>query len=149
MRVWIQLLMAGIVASAVLAGCGGGSSSGSSADFVADANQVCKEDNAKFEALGTPSGADIRPFLAKLVPLLDEDLSRLKDLDPPSDKSDTYMAWISDLEQGTDLTKKAQAAPSSEAATKILQGSIAINRQADAKARELGLDECLTGGGTS
>jgi hypothetical protein len=130
-----------------LAGCGGGDSTGSG-DFVAEANQICKEDNAKFKELGTPTSSDVRPFLEKLMPLLDEDLSRLKGVSPPSDEASTYDAWISDLEEGTALTKKAVAAPSADAATEILQGSIPINKRADVKAKELGLDQCLTGAGS-
>jgi hypothetical protein len=138
-----------VIALAFPVGCGGGSgSTASSADFVAQGNQICKEDNAKFKALGAPSGSDLRPFLEKVIPVLDEDLSRLKGLTPPSDQADTYNAWIADLEKGTELTKKAQAAPSADAATQILQGSLAINKQADAKAKQLGLDQCLTGSGS-
>lgn len=139
------------VALALLAaGCGGGGggSTASSADFVAQGNQICKEDNAKFKALGAPSGSDVRPFLAKLVPLQEEDLSRLKGLSPPSDQASTFDAWIADLERGVELTKNAQAAPSADAATKALAGSRAINRSVDAKAKELGLDQCLSGAGS-
>ena len=118
------------------------------ADFVAQGNQICKEDNAKFKALGTPSSSDVRPFLQKLIPLLDDDLSRLKDLEPPGDEAATFDAWIAHLEQGTELTKKAAEAPSTDAATKILQPSRSINKQADSEAEKLGLDECLTSAGS-
>jgi hypothetical protein len=152
MRARIPLLAALAVASVGAAGCGGGgstaSTTASSADFVAQGNQICKEDNAKFKALGTPSSSDVRPFLQKLIPLLDDDLSRLKDLEPPSDEAATFDAWIAHLEQGTELTKKAADAPSSDAATKILQPSRSINKQADAEAKKLGLDECLTSAGS-
>src|SRR4051812_10771531 len=126
----------GLVALAMLVGCGGGGSTSSSADFVAEGKQICKEDNAKFKALGTPQSSDVRPFLDKIMPLLDEDLSRLKGLSPPSDEASVYNEWISLLEQGTALTKQAQEAPSADAATKVLQGSLALNKQADAKAKE-------------
>jgi hypothetical protein len=86
--------------------------------------------------------------LEKLIPLLDEDLSRLRGLDPPNDEAATFEAWIADLEQGTELTKQAADAPSSEAAMKVLQPSRSINKRADAKAKELGLDECLTSAGS-
>lgn len=132
----------------MLAGCGGGGSTSSSADFVADGNQICREDNAKFKEIAPPESSDVRPYLDDLVPLLDEDLSRLKGLTPPSDKASVYDAWISLLEQGTALSKNAQAAPSADAATKALQGSLSINKQADAKAKELGLDDCLSGAGS-
>lgn len=150
-RVRVPSLTAFVTAGALVAGCGGGSSATtftSNADFVAQTNQICREDNAKFKALGTPSGSDVRPFLEKLIPLAEEDLSRLKGVSPPSDQAVTYDAWISELEQGTELSKKAQAASSPEAANNILEGSIAINKKADAKAKELGLDECLTGAGS-
>ena len=139
MRARIPLLAALAVASVGAAGCGGGgstaSTTASSADFVAQGNQICKEDNAKFKALGTPSSSDVRPFLQKLIPLLD-------------DEAATFDAWIAHLEQGTELTKKAADAPSSDAATKILQPSRSINKQADAEAKKLGLDECLTSAGS-
>lgn len=152
MRARIPLLAALAVASVGAAGCGGGgstaSTTASNADFVAQGNQICKEDNAKFKALGTPSSSDVRPFLQNLIPLLDEDLSRLKDLEPPGDEAATFDAWIAHLEQGTELTKKAAEAPSTDAATKILQPSRSINKQADAEAEKLGLDECLTSAGS-
>ena len=81
------------------------------------------------------------------MPLAEEDLSRLKTLNPPSDGADAYNAWISDLEQGTELSRRALDAASADAATKILEGSLAINKSADAKATQLGLHECLTGAG--
>jgi hypothetical protein len=137
------------VALAVLAGCGGGGSTSSSADFVADGNQICREDNAKFKEIGAPESSDVRPYLDKIMPLVDEDLSRLQGLSPPSDQTSVYNEWISLLERGTALSKQAQEAPSGDAATKILQGSLALNKQADAKAKELGLDDCLTGAGGS
>ena len=147
----IPSLAALLAVSALLAACGGdegSTSSVSSADFVAETNQICKEDNAKFKALGTPSGSDVRPFLTKLIPVAEEDLSRLNGATPPSNKADEYDAWISNLEQGMELSKKAEAAPTSDAANKILEGSVAINKKADAEAKELGLDECLTGAGS-
>ncbi len=81
------------------------------------------------------------------MPLAEEDLARLKDLSPPSDEAAVYSAWVSDLEQGTALSTRAQEASSADAATKILEGSLAINKRVDAKARQLGLDQCLTGAG--
>jgi hypothetical protein len=146
-----------LIAALLVAGCGGGdsgnsasSSSSSSADFVAEGSQICREDNAKFKELEkSASTADVRDFLAMLVPLLDQDLARLKGLTPPSDKADVYDAWISDLEQTTESARKAQGASSSDAATAMLRGNLAIDKQADAKAKELGLDECLTGSGSS
>jgi hypothetical protein len=137
-----------LAAFAVLAGCGGGSSGSSSATFVADGNTICKEDNAKFKALGAPKTSDLRPYLAKLVPLEEEDLSKLKGLTPPSDKADTFDAWISDLEKGTETAKKAESAPTADAASKTLEANASINKALDAKARELGLDQCLTGAGS-
>jgi hypothetical protein len=140
-----------VAAFALLAGCGGGSSSSSSsssATFVADGNKICKDDNAKFRALGAPKTSDLRPYLAKLVPLEEQDLSSLKGLTPPSDKADTFDAWISDLEKGTATAKEAESAPTADAASKTLQGNASINKALDAKARELGLDQCLTGAGS-
>jgi hypothetical protein len=145
LRRGISALVA-LVVLALLAGCGGGGTG--STDFVAEGNKICEEDNAKFKALGAPEGSDVRPYLDKLVPVLDEDLSRLKGLNPPSDKASTYEAWISDLEQATAQVKEAQAAPSADAATKALQGSAPTNKQVDAEARQLGLDQCLSGAGT-
>src|SRR4051812_19340057 len=76
-----------LVGALLLGGCGGGSDSTgtSSADFVAAADKICKEDNAKFRALPPPTSSDPRGYLAKILPLLDQDLAKLKDLTPPSD----------------------------------------------------------------
>jgi hypothetical protein len=144
LKTWIPISVV-VVSTAILAGCGGGGSS--SADFVADGNQICKEDNAKFKQVAPPE-SDVRPYLDELVPLLDEDLARLKGLTPPSDKASTYDAWISDLEEATALAKQAQEAPSSDAATQILQKTVPIGEQSNAEARELGLDQCATSAGS-
>ena len=145
----------GLAGAVAFAGCGGGggsstsgtSSTSSSADFVAEGNKICKEDNAKFTALGQPQGSDLRPFLKKLAPLEDKDLARLKGLTPPSDQEAVYTAWISLLSKGTALTKEAANASSAGAVAKILQPSRSIDAQADVKAKQLALAQCLTGAG--
>ena len=57
-------------AFAALAGCGGGGGS-SSANFVADGNRICKEDNAKFRNVKPPSGSDTSRYYKELAPLVE------------------------------------------------------------------------------
>lgn len=134
-----------LVVAILIAGCGGGGESTSNADFVAEANQICKEDNAKFKAVGQPQGSDLRPYLAKLVPVQEEDLSRLDGVTPPDDKADLYDSWISDIEDGTNSTKEAADAASADEASKVLEANASNIKGADAKAKELGLDQCVSG----
>src|SRR3954453_21213596 len=137
-----------LVAALFVGGCGGSDSGGgSSADFVAAANKICKEDNAKFKALPPPTSSDPRQYLAKLLPLLDQDLARLRDLSPPSDDVATYEAWVSDLGRANALVERARVATSGSAATNILRGGAAIQKRADAQARRLGLKLCVSNAG--
>ena len=101
----------------LVAACGGGSSSGSSkSDYVAKAEAICKDTNAKTKAFTLPSDpAGFQKLVEKSIALAESTLDALKKLDPPSgDKHDIQNKVITPLEdqlaQGKAYLKEVRTA---------------------------------------
>ena len=74
------------------------------------------------------------PILGPLVPG-----GPMVALDPPSDKQDTYDAWIDTISKEADLVKQGQTA-SLEQQSKYAKQSQDLIEQSDPQAKQLGLD---------
>lgn len=89
--------------------CGGsdGPKGLSKADFVAQAEAICKKANADIDALGTPSDlAGIAGFLDKLVKVADDATKALNELDAPeADEADLEAKFLTPMEKQTDEGK--------------------------------------------
>jgi hypothetical protein len=135
-------------ALAVLGGCGGGgsnSSPSSQADFAAEGNKLCRQDNANFRKVKVPTRSeDTARYYRELTPLVEADLTNMKSLSPPSDQQHTFDAWIELIAQEADLVRQGQTASSAEQAQLAKQSSNLI-KLSDAKGTQLGLDQCVSG----
>lgn len=129
----------------VAAGCGSSSSSDSTsaaltkAEYVKQGNAICKKANAKIESaakedLGpNPSKAQVTSFVNDtLGPALDEELSGLHGLTPPSGDEKTVSAMLDEADQAL---AKVKADPST-----ITSGNPFTKANKDAKA--YGLTVC-------
>jgi hypothetical protein len=143
--------LATLGAVALIAGCGGGGSGTLSADeFRQQADAICADANTRIAALTEPSADDqILGFLQAGLPIQQEQLQKLKDLEPPDDLAGTFDEATGLLDQQLAAVASAAdriggggdpAAVVAEAQTKIQS----LNDQADAKAKELGLTVCGT-----
>ena len=137
-------------AAAFIAGCGGGSSDLSAAEFRSQADAICADLNTQINGLTEPtSAATFLPFLRAGLPIQEAQLKKLEALKPPSDLKATYAEAI-DLQKQqvaaiTSAADRIAGGESAEAVVNDVSDDIdAINTKADAKAKELGLNVCGT-----
>lgn len=126
----------------VLSGCGGDESGTDEATFAADVNAACaKQDDALTRAVDDlPAGAKEAEFAAAVVPIGEDLVADLRGITPPQDVADDYDAFVDNQQAQVDELKADPAA--------ALAGS-ALAPKADALARELGVDACLTDTGAA
>lgn len=135
----------------LVAACGGASGL-SKADYVKQAEAICKKANADIEALGTPSDlSQIGTFVDSLVAVADTATSDLVDLDAPEDdakelKSEFLDPLEKQVQQGkkwaTDL--KAAAAAKDQAKLGQLIGSNPVTSEPDLTwMKDYGFVECV------
>jgi len=143
--------LATLGAVAFIAGCGGGGSDTLSADeFRQQADAICAEANTRIDALTEPSASDqILGFFQSALTIQQEQIQKLKDLEPPDDLAPTFDEATGLLDQ--QVTKITGAIDDMEAgqdpATVVAAAQTefdALSDQADAKAKELGLTVCGT-----
>jgi hypothetical protein len=143
-------LLVPMLTAAILAGCGGSTSSTTSADtgaaFIAKANQVCATVNQKIAAMpALNTAAEIIKSEPQEVALITSAVAQLKALSPPADKKATADALISGLgQEGSLLGQLIAALKAGDAAkVKTLANQETTLNQADgARAKTLGLTEC-------
>ena len=103
------------LALALLAGCGGDDSS-STGDFVADANKICREGEAKIqevtreqsEAAGKPQSLEeqrrvVATVLESTAEAYEPYMERLRGLDPPSDLEANWTTFLDGVERAFDM----------------------------------------------
>jgi hypothetical protein len=137
-----------IALAAALAGCGSGDDGTplSREEFVAQADAICQEYEAKLNALGTPQSAeDLQEFADESVPIAEEGQGKLEDLTPPAELQDVYDEWLAQGDKAVDIVQRLEAA-ASENDQQEIQAIAAEAEAADARSRELaeqlGFDEC-------
>lgn len=154
--------LAVVGAVAAIAGCGGGGSDGalSADEFRSQADAICADANARLQALDEPTGNDqVLGFLQSGLSVQKGQLDELKALKPPSDLSGTYGEAMDLLDQQTsEIQGAADRISAGEDPETVIQEVSpkldSISKEADAKAKELGLTVCgtedtATGSGTT
>lgn len=133
----------------MLAGCGGGGDSGErlpNAEFVAQADAICRKYEARLDALGQPTNVtELRAFADKALPIAKDGRDELDDLNPPEDLEDTYDAWLEQGDQAIEIVERLRDAAAESDQAEI--GRIAADAQrTDAEANrlagELGFEQC-------
>ena len=114
-----------VLAVLAVTGCGGDDENDK---FVDEANQVCVDSKKEIEAAKGPE---------ELMAAGDKFISRLKAVEAPSDKQDTYNEVVEANEKFFDEFKKALRSRD-EARIDALDDSVG-----DEQAKELGLDDCV------
>jgi hypothetical protein len=154
-----RLFAAALVATALLAGCGGdgdgggdGSTTGASGDgtlnhhdFISTADQICKEGNRQIETAATeglPPGRQ-RPSVARrfvrvsVIPATESQIEQIRALKAPKEDEQEAKAFVAAAQEGL---AKAKSNPD------LLAGR-GPDPFAEAKqiAAQLGMKECSTG----
>ena len=139
------------LAAAIAAGAGGcGSSSQlSRADFVKQANAICKRVNDQLAAAGqAKSAADVQRIGPTVIAAEQRGLSDLRALKPPSSLAADYRRLVADLSQLTaSAGKLLSAAKANDTAAAQTAASAAQQTQSEitALAGRDGLAECAKG----
>jgi hypothetical protein len=149
----VRASVAGLLAVAALAACGGGDGGGdrlSQAEFVSRADTICQEYEAKLDALGQPQNEEqLAEFADKAVPIAEDGREDLGELTPPEDLEDTYDAWLQQGDKAIDVVKRLRdAAEDGDRAEiqRIAQEAEQADRESNRLAAELGFKQCGASG---
>jgi hypothetical protein len=139
------LLITVAVSAVALAACGGEDRL-SQAEFQQRANAVCKKYNDRIAAIGDPTSPAVVPeYVDKGVPLIEQGLSELRDLNPPEDVEDDYDRMLAATEDGIPAIRKlgqAVAANDAVAVQEALQEVRRVSTTSNRLATTLGLESC-------
>lgn len=148
----VQLLIVGLAAG-LLAGCGGDDEPEDPGpprtDFLARANAICENEGQEIDLYlepinkRKPHPLDYFPALEQLVPALELQLNRLRELEKPKDAEDEINRVFAAMQKAIDDGKRAidEARLDERAAQRFLENPVALE-QAAAAARDFGLHEC-------
>jgi chromosome segregation ATPase len=142
----------------VAAGCGGGDN-GSTDDFVADANRICREGAAEIqevtreqqEAAGELDSLEkqrqaVATTLERTAEAYAPYMDRLRALDPPSDLAESWTSFLEDVERAFDLIPDLADATRSGNQKRLAELSeefTQIARETRPFAEDNRLDDCL------
>ena len=142
----------------LLAGCGGGDGS-STEEFVADANRICREGEAKIqdvtreqaEAAGKPQSLEeqrrvVADVLERTADAYAPYMQRLRALDPPSDLAENWTSFLDGVERAFDLIPDladATRAGDQKRLTELSEEFTRIARETRPFAEDNRLDDCL------
>lgn len=143
--------VAALGAAALIAGCGGGGSDALSGDeFRERADAICADADERLDTLTEPStGDEVLPFLQAGLPIADEELQRLGELEAPDDLQATLDEAQDLNQQRQDLIQQAADRIEGGEDPQAVVGEVdpeleRLREEARAKARELGLTVCGT-----
>jgi ABC-type glycerol-3-phosphate transport system substrate-binding protein len=147
----MRLAILATLSAAVLAACGGGDASSerlSEEEFREQANAICTDYNEQIADLGSPtSPEDIPDYVERGIPIIQEGIAKLRELNPPEDMADDYDRMLDETEKTIPVARQLSEAAADEDAEAV-QEAISLGQEADAEsdriARELGLESCAS-----
>jgi hypothetical protein len=145
-------------AAPVLAGCGGGDNA-STEDFVADANRICRDGEAKIQevsreeaqAAGEAKSLEeqrqaVATVLERTTEAYEPYMERLRALDPPSDLAENWTKFLDGVERAFDMIPEladATRASDQKRLTELSEEFTQIARETRPFAEDNRLDDCL------
>ena len=147
----MRLAILATLSAAVLAACGGGDASSerlSEEEFREQANAICTDYNEQIVDLGSPaSPEDIPDFVERGIPIIEEGIAKLRELNPPEELADDYDRMLDETEKTIPVARQLSKAAADEDAEAV-QEAISLGQEADAEsdriAREMGLESCAS-----
>ena len=140
--------LVGLLALAAVAGCGGGDGGDrlSRAEFVSRADTICRQYEAKLDALGQPTNVEeLRSFADKALPIAKDGREALGELNPPEDLEDTYDAWLDQGDEAIEIVERLRdAADDGDQAEiqRIAQKAERVDAESNRLAEQLGFEQC-------
>ena len=145
---------AGAVAALALSACGSSSSPTSAsaatltkADWVTQANAICKDLNTRAQAIAPKSQADLGPAITKMAQLSGEDIPKLAALKPPAEiQADvsTMVTAYQKVNQGFHDAAAKVAAGDVSGASALMDTATQAGTAVDTVATKLGATECAS-----
>jgi hypothetical protein len=90
-----------VIGALGVAGCGGG-------DYPSKPDDICKEAGDKVNRLAKPKTAgDLHVYFLQSQMILVDEIRRLKEVKPPSDKQAAYQSFVSGLDRGLRVLRRA------------------------------------------
>jgi hypothetical protein len=132
----------------VLAGCGGsgGGDRLSKAEWVTQADAICKRVNDRLEQTEQPETMpELVTVLEQGLADVDAAIADLRELEPPEEIEGDVDAWLAKVEEASEEIEKARDAAKAQDEAKLsaaLEEGTRVNDEGNRRARELGLKEC-------
>jgi hypothetical protein len=142
---FLAALGVGILA---MTGCGGGGGGErlSKAEFVAQADAICRKYEARLDALGQPMNVtELRSFADKALPIAKDGRDELDDLKPPEELENNYDAWLEQGDEAIEIVERLRdaAAEGDQAEIeRIAADAQRTDAEANRLAGELGFEQC-------
>jgi hypothetical protein len=134
-----------VLPAVLFLGCGGGGGR-SSANFIAEANAICKAGEKKGRSASAPkTQAELNVFFERAQTLGQHELGRLKALEPPAENAQSFHVWIAGLEGTLAVLARAGAAARAgnlDSLRHVMREGNALAPRNRANARAAGLAVC-------
>ena len=135
---------------ALLAACGGGDGSPlTKEEYASRADEICTDYRRKVDELGQPSNiSELADAADKTLPLLEDAIHGLKDLEPPEAERATAEEWLREVDKlKVDLDEIRQRAREGDMAAvqAVVPNAQEHNRRSNELAGELGMSVCNSG----
>jgi chromosome segregation ATPase len=153
-----RLVLSLAIAAVVAVGCGGGDDA-STEDFVADANRICREGEAKIDevsreeaqAAGEAESLEeqrqtVADVLERTTEAYQPYMERLRALDPPSDLAEAWTNFLDGVERAFDMIPEladATRAGDQKKLAALSEEFSQIARETRPFAEDNRLDDCL------
>ncbi len=144
----MKRILVGAAAGMLLVACGGGGGM-SKADYVKQANAVCRDAAKQVAALRIPARADIASMpkaAANVVAVQRKAVDRLRAIRPPKHDRAEIAEWIALVDQTIDQADVSARAQKDDDITRAITANAngtALDRRADQLARGYGLRMCV------
>jgi hypothetical protein len=131
---------------AALAGCGGGGDPLTKEQLATQADAICAKYEKRIDALAEPQSLEeVETLAEEAKPIVEEGVDELDQLQPPEELEEEYERWIEvnhDSVEAIDELRDAAASGDEKRVQQVAKDAARKEREADALARQIGLDEC-------
>jgi hypothetical protein len=124
----------------------GGNDRLSKAEFQQQANAICAKYQKRIDAVGQPASIEeIADWVDKVIPLVEQEIDEMDDLNPPEEDQEAFDQMIAKAEEtrdaGEELGDAAERNDQAAVQAALKEGQ-ASGDEADRLAGELDLDDC-------
>ena len=150
----IQLIVPAIAILALAGGCGGGKEQVSAAELVQNGDQICRDEQSKFnqiQAQPPANASDAADQTKDLVTAAEDANSSLDDLEPPDALKDSYENYLDARDRAIDQIKRGQDAAENQDSRAYGAAQAAVVNSAPQRrklAASLGLKVCSSNPGS-